>query len=68
MTPPRYLIISDGQDGEYEADYVDYLLEVEYRKDAGKLIDIPEGDGRGSEWDNARPDVPSNFRIGKDTV
>jgi hypothetical protein len=67
MTPPRYLIIQDDE-GVFEANYVDYLLEIEYRRDAGNLPDIPEGDGRGSEWDNHHPGVPPGFRSGKDVV
>ena len=66
--PPTYLIVDNSQVGDYDQDYVDYLLEIEYNSVPSTLIDIPEGDGRGSEWDDANLDVPAGVNLGHHAV
>ncbi len=68
--PPRYLIIDDdGNEVFSGSDYVDYLLEVQYKKDANPNLKNSPTDNKHSHWDNSpRPSLPGNFRIGKDAI
>ena len=39
--PPTYLIFETNENDTYGNDYVDYLLEVEYKSSPSKLLNIP---------------------------
>jgi hypothetical protein len=39
--PPTYLIIESNENDSYDKDYVDYLLEVEYKSSPSNLLNIP---------------------------
>lgn len=39
--PPTYLIIDSNERNSYDTDYVDYLLDVEYKSSPSTLLKIP---------------------------
>ena len=39
--PPTYLIIDSSERNSFDTDYVDYLLDVEYKSSPSTLLNIP---------------------------
>ena len=63
----RYLIIEADDFFSSEDNYVDYLLEIEYKSSPSTLIDIPTTDQERSDiayYDTLGASIPFNAREG----